>query len=415
MIFLHGGWRFAGGGGSYLVMRYPILFLLLALSLGAAPTQFDLPAQPVAVSLVAFAKQAGVEVLFASADLRDVRANAVNGRHEPEEALALLLRGTGFTASRNRAGKFVIVRDRAAAPLSMIEVRGSVVAADGGRPVADAEVWVAGSAERTRTGADGTFTVAAVPASADAALLIEAENFAPVRVTALGAQAGRAVALRPVRLAAAPVGDVALELGEISVNASELGAGLLALQKVVVTPSRFGLDEERGPLAATLTEADLQALPQLGEDVYRAISHLPGLAAQDTTARFWVRGAPNDRVLARLDGADLLEPFHLKDTASRVPLLAAVGPLQFEVLQFRMETEYNAETRREAAPFNSVRWLPVGTTSEALDALSLPTGSRFAFDQANHAVALFPSDWALGYFEKNHPTIPLAPEPPMKG
>ncbi len=303
-------------------MRYPILFLLLSLALGAAPVQFDLPAQPVAVSLVAFAKQAGVEVLFASADLRDVRANAVNGRHEPEEALALLLRGTGFTASRNRAGKFVIVRERVSAPLSAVEVRGSVVAADGGRPVVGAEVRVAGSAaERATTGADGTFTLAAVPATADAALLIAAENFAPVRVTALGAQAGRAVALRPVRLAAAPAGDAALELGEISVNASELGAGLLALQKVVVTPSRFGIDEERGPLAATLTEADLQALPQLGEDVYRAISHLPGLAAQDTTARFWVRGAPNDRVLARLDGADLLEPFHLKDTDSALSIL----------------------------------------------------------------------------------------------
>jgi len=44
------------------------------------------------------------------------------------------------------------------------------------------------------------------------------------------------------------------------------------------------------------------------------------------------------------------QAFHLKDTASRVPLLAAVGPLQFEVLQYRLETEYNAETRREAAP-----------------------------------------------------------------
>ena len=109
------------------------------------------------------------------------------------------------------------------------------------------------------------------------------------------------------------------------------------------------------------------------------------------------------------------QAFHLKDTASRVPLLAAVGPLQFEVLQFRLETEYNAEIRRETAPFTAVRWLPEGTTSEALDALSLPTGGRFAFDLAGHAVALFPSDWALSYFEKNNPNIPLAPEPPMKG
>jgi len=109
------------------------------------------------------------------------------------------------------------------------------------------------------------------------------------------------------------------------------------------------------------------------------------------------------------------QAFHLKDTASRVPLLAAVGPLQFEVLQFRLESEYNAETRRETAPFTAVRWLPVGTKSEDLDALSLPTGARFAFDLSEHAVALFPSEWALGYFQKNNPGIVLSLEPPMKG
>lgn len=109
------------------------------------------------------------------------------------------------------------------------------------------------------------------------------------------------------------------------------------------------------------------------------------------------------------------QAFNLKDTASRVPLLAAVGPLQFEVLQYRLETEYGAEVRRESAPFTAVRWLPVGTKSEDLDTLSLPTGGRFAFDQSNNAVALFPSEWALGYFAKNNPNLPLAPEPPRKG
>jgi peptide chain release factor 3 len=109
------------------------------------------------------------------------------------------------------------------------------------------------------------------------------------------------------------------------------------------------------------------------------------------------------------------QAFTLKDTASRVPVLAAVGPLQFEVLQFRLETEYNAETRRERAPFGAVRWLPVGTKSEDLEAWSLPTGGRFAFDQLGQPVALFPNDWALQYFAQNHPSVTLASEPPMRG
>ena len=59
--------------------------------------------------------------------------------------------------------------------------------------------------------------------------------------------------------------------------------------------------------------------------------------------------------------------------------------------------------------------LPEGTTPEALDALSLPTGGRFAFDIDGNAVALFPTEWSMNYFAQNHPAIPLAPlAPPRK-
>lgn len=108
------------------------------------------------------------------------------------------------------------------------------------------------------------------------------------------------------------------------------------------------------------------------------------------------------------------QAFQLKDTASRVPLLGAVGPLQFEVLQYRLETEYGAETRREPAAFVAARWLPLGTKAEDLDAISLPTGSRFAFDTEQNAVALFPSEWALHYFAQNHPSVPLTPLAPKR-
>ncbi len=108
------------------------------------------------------------------------------------------------------------------------------------------------------------------------------------------------------------------------------------------------------------------------------------------------------------------QAFNLKDTASRVPLLAAVGPLQFEVLHYRLETEYNAEARREPAPFQVVRWLPAGTKEEELDGISLPTGGRFATDGDGNWVALFPTDWSMNYFTQNNPRVPLSPLAPKK-
>src|SRR5205823_9059292 len=43
----------------------------------------------------------------------------------------------------------------------------------------------------------------------------------------------------------------------------------------------------------------------------------------------------------------VVQSFFIKDSAQRVPLLGAVGPLQFEVVQYRMQTEYGAESRLE--------------------------------------------------------------------
>jgi hypothetical protein len=85
------------------------------------------------------------------------------------------------------------------------------------------------------------------------------------------------------------------------------------LSEIIVTPSRFGISDAVGAPAATLTAQELAARPQVGEDLFRVIARLPGLAADDFTARFWVRGAPNGQVAVRLDGLDLVEPFHLKD------------------------------------------------------------------------------------------------------
>ncbi len=39
------------------------------------------------------------------------------------------------------------------------------------------------------------------------------------------------------------------------------------------------------------------------------------------------------------------------------PILAAVGPLQFEVFKFRLQSEYVVELRMEPLAWHSVRWV----------------------------------------------------------
>jgi peptide chain release factor 3 len=107
----------------------------------------------------------------------------------------------------------------------------------------------------------------------------------------------------------------------------------------------------------------------------------------------------------------VIQALSLRHSAAKIPLLAAVGPLQFEVVQFRLESEYGAESRLEAAPWKVVRWLPVDTTEDTLDALSLPTGARIAYDMGNNPVLLFENEWSANYFGETNPKTPLSALP----
>ena len=107
----------------------------------------------------------------------------------------------------------------------------------------------------------------------------------------------------------------------------------------------------------------------------------------------------------------VIQVLHLRDSATKVPLLAAVGPLQFEVVQFRLESEYGAVSRLEAAPWTVVRWLPPEFMEPELDALSLPTGSRIAFDMGRNPVVLFATDWSANYFMESNPKVTLSKLP----
>jgi len=79
------------------------------------------------------------------------------------------------------------------------------------------------------------------------------------------------------------------------------------------------------------------------------------------------------------------------------PLVAAVGRLQFEVLQYRLRDEYGVETAMDMMPYrHSVYALGDPNT------LALPMGSFVALDARNRVVILLSADWEKKYlFERN--------------
>jgi peptide chain release factor 3 len=84
-----------------------------------------------------------------------------------------------------------------------------------------------------------------------------------------------------------------------------------------------------------------------------------------------------------------------------------VGPLQFEVVQYRLKSEYGAESRLEQAPWTLLRWIEPHPSLGNPAGLIVATGVSFGADKLDQPVALFPNDWTLRYFVEKNPDLRL--------
>lgn len=108
----------------------------------------------------------------------------------------------------------------------------------------------------------------------------------------------------------------------------KLRSTALTLDEIVVTPGRFSILSDSPSAPQTLTRKEFEAMPFVGQDIYRAVARLPGVTASDFSARFTVRGGDHGEILVTLDGLELYEPFHLKDLGGGVMSIVDVGLIQ---------------------------------------------------------------------------------------
>jgi peptide chain release factor 3 len=109
----------------------------------------------------------------------------------------------------------------------------------------------------------------------------------------------------------------------------------------------------------------------------------------------------------------VIQVFHIGQGQQRVPLLGAVGQLQFDVVRYRLETEYGAESRLENAPYHEIRWLDPGTDRQPFSDGYQGANVRLATDISDAAVLLFPDAWSVTYFQEKHPKVVLHKVSPL--
>ena len=88
----------------------------------------------------------------------------------------------------------------------------------------------------------------------------------------------------------------------------------------------------------------------------------------------------------------------------REPILAVVGQLQFDVVQARLQMEYNVPTKLERLPYALARWVQE-TDENTLQNLPQREEVLLARDSRQRAVALFSSPFYLKFYGEKNPGL----------
>jgi peptide chain release factor 3 len=89
-------------------------------------------------------------------------------------------------------------------------------------------------------------------------------------------------------------------------------------------------------------------------------------------------------------------------------LLGAVGQLQFEVVQHRLKTEYDADVRLEGCQYTGARWITADTPAE-LRAFTEAYPARMARDAADTLAYLCTSPYDVRLAQERFPKIHFHP------
>lgn len=132
-----------------------------------------------------------------------------------------------------------------------------------------------------------------------------------------------------------------------------------------------------------------------------APEHFAVVRARDTGAFKRFR-----RGIGQLDAEGVVQVLRSEERGDAAPVLAAVGPMQFEVATHRLEMEFGVRTVVEPLPYQLAR----RTNPAGREQLRGERGVEVLTRVRDGALlALFPNPWRLQAVAQNHPRIQLEP------
>jgi outer membrane receptor protein involved in Fe transport len=246
------------------------------------------------------------------------------------EALEMILRGTDLTFSASGTQIRIVPRPRPPQGPPAGSIAGTVQNGSDGSPIPNALVQLS-DGRGSLTNENGHFILLNVP-----------PGVYSLTVTGLGWDSRE-------------VEGIVVEEGGTATVEVFLTQRAIPLSELVIAPGTFGiLDEVSDYAQQTLTREQIETFPQLGEDVFRSLQRLPGIASGDISTKLHLRGGYDREVLYVLDGMELYEPYHLKEFEGTLGVIdvQAIGAIDLHTGGFpvdygdRMGGVFGMETRR---------------------------------------------------------------------
>jgi len=110
-----------------------------------------------------------------------------------------------------------------------------------------------------------------------------------------------------------------------------------------------------------------------------------------------------DTGLRELTEEGAAQVFYAESEAGPMPIVGAVGMLQFDVMQYRLEHEYGAPVRFERIPLRYPRWV-TGPERE-IDRVASARGRMRLYDAKGKPLILFEDEWNLRWVLQNETKI----------